>query len=71
MTLRRGWLPKRLVFTAHGSLGLLIRAIRRRQLSKSQVLALLQQIPLQSSLHIRPGLLADVLRQVNESPDVQ
>jgi hypothetical protein len=40
-------------------------------LSKNQVLALLHQIPLQSSLHIRPGLLAEVIRQVNESPDIQ
>lgn len=62
---------KTLGIQAHGSLGLLIRAIRRRQLSKNQVLVLLQQIPLQSSLHIRPGLLADVIRQVNESPDVR
>lgn len=62
---------KTLGIRAHGSLGLLIRAIRRRQLGKSQVLALLQQIPLQSSLHIRPGLLAEIIRQVNESPDVQ
>jgi hypothetical protein len=38
-------------------------------LSKSQVLALLQQIPSQSSLHVRPGLLAEVIRQVNESPE--
>lgn len=60
---------KTLGIRAHGSLGLIIRAIRRRQLSKSQVLALLQQIPSQSSLHVRPGLLAQVIRQVNESSE--
>ena len=62
---------KTLDIRAHGSLGLLIRAIRRHQLSKRKVVTLLQQIPSRSSLHIRPGLLADIIRQVNESPDVQ
>ncbi len=62
---------KALNIRTHGSLGLLIRAIRRQQLSKSQVIALLQQIPKQSSLHIRPGLLVDVIAQVTASPDIQ
>jgi hypothetical protein len=52
-------------------LGLLIRAIRRQQLSKNQVINLLQQIPTQSSLPIRPGLLAEVIAQVTAAPDVQ
>ncbi|MFZ2393300.1 hypothetical protein [Rhodoferax sp.] len=62
---------KALNIRAHGSLGLLIRAIRRQQLSKNQVINLLQQIPTQSSLHIRPGLLAEVIAQVTAAPDVQ
>ena len=55
---------KTLTVAAHGTLGLLVRAIRRRLLSKAQVLALLRQIPERSSLHIRPGLLAEVTQQV-------
>ena len=62
---------KTLHIRAHGSLGLLIRAIRRDQLSTRQVVMLLQQIPSRSGLHIRPGLLADIIRQDDESPDVQ
>jgi predicted nucleic acid-binding protein len=55
---------KTLTVAAHGTLGLLVRAIRRRLLSKAQVLALLRQLPERSSLHIRPGLLAEVTQQV-------
>ncbi len=62
---------KALNIRAHGSLGLLIRAIRRQQLSKNQVINLLQQIPTQSSLPIRPSLLAKVIAQVTAAPDVQ
>jgi len=48
----------------HGTLGLLIRAMRRGQRSRDQVLDLLRAIPRQSSLHIRPALLKDVIAQV-------
>lgn len=51
---------KSLGIAAHGTLGLLIRAIRRQSRSKAQVLTLLLQIPTQTTLHIRPTLLADV-----------
>lgn len=57
------WL-KTLAIDTHGTLGLLVRAIRRRQLSGARVLELLQQIPEHSSLHIRPGLLAKTIQQV-------
>lgn len=60
---------KTLAVEAHGTLGLLVRAIRRRQLNKTEVLALLSQIPERSSLHIRPGLLAEIIRQVADAPE--
>lgn len=60
-----------LAIQTRGTLGLLVRAMRRRQLSKAQVLTLLQQVPERSSLHIRPGLLADVIGQVAETPAPQ
>ncbi len=60
-----------LAVEARGTLGLLVRAIRRRQLSKAAVLDLLRQIPERSTLHIRPGLLDDIVRQVAGLPEVQ
>jgi predicted nucleic acid-binding protein len=48
----------------HGTLGLLVRAMRRGQRSRDEVLVLLRAIPLQSSLHIRPALLNEVIAQV-------
>jgi predicted nucleic acid-binding protein len=55
---------KSLSILAHGTLGLLIRAIRRQSRSKSEVLALLRDIPKQTTLHIRPALLTEVIADV-------
>lgn len=49
---------------AHGTIGLLVRAIRRGSRSKDDVVALLSAIPSQSALHIRPSFLAEILRDV-------
>lgn len=48
----------------HGTLGLLIRAVRSGLRSSTEVIALLEAIPSRSTLHIRPSLLDDVIRQV-------
>lgn len=48
----------------HGTLGILLRAIRRQQLSKQQVIDLLQAIPEKTTLHIRPTLLEQVIQEV-------
>lgn len=56
---------------AHGTLGILIRAVRRRQLHKLLVLELLPQIPQRSSLHIRPGLLTEIIRQIADTPELE
>ena len=55
---------KSLGIAAHGTLGLLIRVIRRQSCSKTEVLALLRAIPTQTTLHIRPSLLAEIIAQV-------
>lgn len=60
---------KTLAIEAHGTLGLLIRAIRRRQLTKAEVLDLLRAIPLRTTLHIRASLLAEVIARVAESDE--
>jgi len=55
---------KSLGINAHGTLGLLIRAVRRQCLTKSEVLTLLRNIPHSTSLHIRPSLLVEVIADV-------
>ena len=50
--------------TAHGSLGVIIRALRRGLRSREQVLATLRSLPASSTLHIKRELLDDVIRQV-------
>lgn len=57
-----------LAVPAHGTLGILVRAIRRHQLTRSTVLDLLRKIPSRSSLHIRPDLLVEIIRQIAEAP---
>ncbi|MBS3953024.1 MAG: DNA-binding protein [Methylomicrobium sp.] len=58
---------KSLNIAAHGTLGLLIRAIRRQSLTKAEVLALLNAIPKQTTLHVRPALLREVISNVEAS----
>ncbi len=55
---------KSLGVPAHGTLGLIVRAIRKQFRSKSEVLALLRDIPTRTTLHIRLGLLAEVIADV-------
>jgi len=56
---------KNIGITAHGTLGVLVRAIRRKTRSKAEVLALLRTIPLKTTLHIRASLLAEVIKDVD------
>lgn len=49
---------------AHGTLGVLVRAIRLKSRSKPEILALLRAIPTETTLHIRASLLADVISDV-------
>ena len=49
---------------AHGTIGILVRAIRRRQRTKEEVLELLQSIPTRSTLHLKRSLLAAVISEV-------
>lgn len=52
---------------AHGTIGILVRAIRRKQRSKEQVLALLRSIPARSTLHLKRSLLDEVIHEVEET----
>ena len=51
----------------HGTIGILLRSIRRRQRSRQAVADILRELPRRSTLHIRPALLADFIRAVEQS----
>jgi predicted nucleic acid-binding protein len=55
---------KTLNITTHGTLGLLIRAVRQHLRTPSEVLALLTAVPQQTTLHIRPSLLNEIVTRV-------
>jgi hypothetical protein len=57
------WTPEK----AHGTLGVLVRAIRRKQKTKDEVVTLLRSVPSLSTLHVRPALLEEVIREVEQS----
>ena len=48
----------------HGTIGMLIRAIRRAQRTKEQVLELLGAIPTKSTLHLKRAFLETIIAQV-------
>lgn len=51
----------------HGTIGILVRAIRRRQKSRDEVITLLRSLPNLSTLHIRRSLLNEIIRDVEQS----
>jgi predicted nucleic acid-binding protein len=57
----------RLGFEVHGTIGVLVRAIRRTKRTKRQILNLLRAIPSRSTLYISKSLLASVIEQVRRS----
>lgn len=57
-----------LSYSVHGSVGILLRSIRRRQRTRQQVIALLENLPTRSSLHIRADLLQRIIARVRNEP---
>lgn len=57
-----------LAVRVHGTLGILLRAIRRRQRSKDSILETLRDLPQRSTLHLKRSLLDEVIREVNKLP---
>lgn len=54
-------------YQVHGSIGILLRAIRRNQLTKDAVMHLLQELPNRSTLYIRKDLLDEIIAQLERS----
>ena len=57
---------KTLHLSAQGTLGILLRAIRRRQRTPEEILNVLNALPTRSTLHVKRVLLDEIIRQVEE-----
>jgi len=51
-------------FKVHGTIGILVRSIRRGQMKPEQVLRILTDIPLKTTLHIKASLLEEVILKI-------
>lgn len=51
----------------HGSIGVIVRAIRRRLRTKQEVVNILRSLPKRSSLHLKQSLLDSVIAEVENS----
>ena len=49
---------------AHGTVGILVRSIRRGQRTKAEVISILESIPTRSTLHLKRSLLDRVIAEV-------
>ena len=55
-------------FQVRGTVGLILRGWQRKQISKAAARDLLKALPVKSTLHLRPGFLANVLEQIADKP---
>lgn len=53
-------------YRVHGTIGIILRSIRRQQRSKTEVLTILETLPQKSTLHIRPAFLQTVISQLRK-----
>lgn len=51
----------------HGTVGILLRSVRRGQREPGAVLEILRQIPYRSTLHIKPSLLVQIIAEAERS----
>lgn len=56
----------RMGFKVHGTIGIIIRTIRRGLMQPEEVLQLLAQIPAKSSLHIKRSLLEKIIEKIKK-----
>jgi len=51
-------------YRVHGSIGILLRAVRRNQKTARDVIAILDNLTRRSTLHIRPQLLEEIIERL-------
>lgn len=56
-----------LQLSVHGTIGILVRSIRRQQKTRDEVIALLRSLPVLSTLYIRQSFLEQIIREVEQS----
>ncbi len=57
---------ERMGHRVHGTVGILVRSIRRKQLEPKEVLKILESIPRKSSLFIKPSLLDEIKLKIKD-----
>jgi len=57
---------EQLGFRVHGTIGILVRSIRRNQMEPGEVLRILRGVPSQSTLYIKPSLLDEVILKIKK-----
>ncbi len=58
---------RQLSMPVHGTIGIVLRAVRRGQKSKAEVLRILRSLPAVSTLHMRQSLLDEILREIEQN----
>lgn len=53
-------------FKVHGTIGILIRAIRRGQREPTEIVDILEELPQRSTLYIRAALLQEIIARVQQ-----
>jgi predicted nucleic acid-binding protein len=53
-------------FKVHGTIGILVRSIRRNQMESGEVLRTLRSIPSRSTLYLKPSLLDEVILKIKK-----
>jgi predicted nucleic acid-binding protein len=53
-------------FKVHGTMGILIRAIRRGQMETEEVLRILKEVPSQTTLYIKLSLLDEIILKIKK-----
>jgi len=61
---------ERMGFRVHGTIGIIIRAIRRKRKSPAEVLSIIGSIPLKSTLFIKPALLTEISARIKKEFNV-
>ncbi|MCD6266011.1 MAG: hypothetical protein J7K02_08625 [Deltaproteobacteria bacterium] len=60
----------RMGFKVHGTIGIVVRTIRRELMQPEQVLRILAEIPSKTSLHIRPSLLEKIAEKIKKEFEI-
>lgn len=61
-----GMVAEQMGFKVHGTIGILVRSIRRGQMEVEEVLRILKEVPSQTTLYIKPSLLDDIILKIKK-----